>query len=254
MDKDLLNAVEEAIEYMKNHLEADITSEDLAAKYGYSTYHFLRAFKEVTGVTPRHFLSALRIEASKQMLTKPSNSILKSLLSIGYKSIGSYSSRFKQYVGQSPTKFKLEYETLYQFINHYKDKNSYQTITTSSSLITCHIKTPPTFKGLVFVGLFPRPIPDQKPVIGTVLHNEGACTFDHVPKGTYFILAAAIHWSANPKDYFILEKSLRGIFDQPIEVWDDTNAEVDIFLRDPTPFDPPILINLPMLLFDRDKK
>ncbi|QED46240.1 helix-turn-helix transcriptional regulator [Cytobacillus dafuensis] len=254
MDKDLLNAVEEAIEYMKNHLEADITSEDLAAKYGYSTYHFLRAFKEVTGVTPRHFLSALRIEASKQMLTRPSNSILKSLLSIGYKSIGSYSSRFKQYVGQSPKRFKLEYEFLYQFINLYKDKKSYQMISKTSASITCHIKAPPTFKGLVFVGLFPRPIPDQKPVLGTVLHNEGTCKFDHVPNGTYYILAAAIHWSTNPMDYFILDKALRGIFDQPIEVRKDTIAEVEILLRDPQPFDPPILINLPMLLFDRDKK
>ncbi len=254
MDKDLLNAVEEAIEYMRNHLEADITSEELADKYCYSTYHFLRAFKEVTGVTPRHFLSALRIDASKQILFTPSSSILKTLLSVGYKSIGSYSSKFKQYVGQSPKKFKSEFELLYHFINLYKDKKSYQTLPIAFSAITCHIKAPPNFNGLVFVGLFPRPIPDQKPIEGTVLLNEGICTFTHVPKGTYYILAAAIHWSKNPKDYFILDKSLRGKFEQPIVVGDDTMIEAEILLRDPRPYDPPILINLPLLLLEKDRK
>ncbi|MFO1446387.1 helix-turn-helix transcriptional regulator [Bacillus sp. Bva_UNVM-123] len=252
MDKDLLKAVEKSIEFMKNHLEEDITSEELAAKYGYSTYHFLRAFKEVTGISPRHFLSALRIEASKQILIRPSNSILKTLLSVGYKSIGSYSSKFKQFVGQSPRKFRIEYELLYKFINHYKNKKSHQTITTTSSVITCQIKAPSKFKGLVFVGLFPRPIPDQKPIAGTVLHNGGICTFTHIPKGTYYILAAAIHWSKNPKDYFILDKALRGKFEFPIKVRDDAIIEVAIALREPEPFDPPILINLPKLLFERD--
>lgn len=255
MDKELLSTVENAIEYMKNHLEEEITSEELAAKAGYSTYHFLRVFKKATGVTPRHYLSALRIEASKQILTRPSNSTLKTMLSIGYQSIGTFSSRFKQFVGQSPKTFRSEYESLFHYINCYKDKKIYSEKNgSSSSLITCHIKAPLQFKGLVFIGLFPRPIPDQKPILGTVLLNKGTCTFADVPNGTYYILVAGLHWSANPKDYFMLDKSLRGKYEQPIRISTDTTVELDIQLRDPLPLDPPILINLPMLLFERDKK
>ncbi|MEH7389733.1 AraC family transcriptional regulator [Bacillus sp. JJ1503] len=253
MDKELFNAVEQSIEYMKNHLEEEITSEELAAKFGYSTYHFLRGFKEVTGVTPRHFLSALRIEACKEILSSPSNSILKSLLSVGYKSIGSFSSRFKQFVGQSPNQFKTKSDFLYHYIHQYNDKSGYPSQLTVSSTITCHINSPLTFKGLIFVGLFPRPIPDQRPILGGVLNNGGTYIFSKVPEGTFFILAAAIHWSKNPKDYFVLNKSLRGKFDHAIKVKKETIAEVTINLREPMPYDPPILINLPMLLFENEQ-
>ncbi|MFJ8529174.1 helix-turn-helix domain-containing protein [Bacillus sp. NPDC094106] len=95
MDKELLNAVEKTIVYMKNHLDKEITSEDLALMSGYSTYHFLRVFKEVTGVSPRHFLSALRIEESKQVLIKSSDSVLYALLRVGFRSIGTFSSKSK---------------------------------------------------------------------------------------------------------------------------------------------------------------
>ncbi|MBS4195290.1 helix-turn-helix transcriptional regulator [Lederbergia citri] len=253
MEMDILNAVEKSIEYMKNHLEEDITSEELAAEFGYSTSHFLRSFKEATGVTPRHYLSALRIEASKEILSKPSNTILKSLLNVGYKSIGSFSSRFKQFVGLSPQQFKVKSDLLYQYFNLYKDKNSFPAPMSSPSSITCHIQAPSTFKGLVFVGLFPRPIPDQRPIMGAVLHNEGTYTFSQVPEGIFYILVAAIKWSKNPKDYFILDKSLRGKVDHPIKVSKETISEVTIKLREPMPFDPPILINLPMLLFENEK-
>lgn len=253
MDKELLSSIEQSIEYMKSHLDEDITTDQLAARFGYSTSHFLRAFKEATGVTPRHFLSALRIDASKQLLSKPSNSSLKTLLSVGYRSIGTFSTKFKQFVGQSPRQFKSDYHFLYEHTYLYKDKKVSSSAPLDSSSITFHIKAPSTFKGIVFAGLFPRPIPDQRPIMGTVLHNEGTSVFTQVPQGTYYLLAAAIHWSKNPKDYFNLSNSLRGKHEHPIQVNHDTIAEVNIDLREPTVLDPPILINLPLLLFERDK-
>src|SRR5690606_22267467 len=122
------------------------------------------------------------------------------------------------FVGQSPQQFKTKSDFLYQYFNLFKDKNSFTTPLTSPSSITCHIQTPSTFKGLVFVGLFPRPIPDQRPIMGAVLYNEGTYTFSQVPEGIFYILAAAIKWSKNPKDYFILDQSLRGKVDDPIKV------------------------------------
>jgi AraC family transcriptional regulator len=71
-----------AIHYMKKHLNEEITSESVAYHVGYSPIHFSRVFKEVTGVSPRHYLSALRIEMGKQTLVNSSDSILKTLSSI----------------------------------------------------------------------------------------------------------------------------------------------------------------------------
>ncbi|WP_236687085.1 helix-turn-helix domain-containing protein [Ornithinibacillus californiensis] len=109
----------QAIEYMKSHLQEDITSEGLAKLVGYSPYHFSRVFKEVTGVSPRHYLSALRIEASKLILANSSGSILKTVLGVGFLSLGTFSAKFKQFVGLSPKEFKKDMVSLHQLVNEY---------------------------------------------------------------------------------------------------------------------------------------
>ncbi|MFZ3589442.1 N-acetylglucosamine-6-phosphate deacetylase [Bacillus sp. DJP31] len=119
---DQIKAVIQAIEYMKIHLTKEITSEELAFMVGYSPYHFSRVFKEVTCVSPRHYLSALRIEAGKEILVNSSSSTLKTLLLIGFRSLGTFSSKFKQSVGLSPKQFQMSANDLHQFINQYENQ------------------------------------------------------------------------------------------------------------------------------------
>ena len=45
-----IHATELAIQYMKEHLNEEVTSEQLAHLVGYSAYHFTRIFKQVTGM------------------------------------------------------------------------------------------------------------------------------------------------------------------------------------------------------------
>ncbi|MED3573632.1 AraC family transcriptional regulator [Cytobacillus praedii] len=252
---DQIRAVVTAIEYMKKHLEEEITSEELASFVGYSPYHFSRVFKGITGVSPRHYLSALRIEAGKKILVDASSSsILKTLLLIGFRSIGTFSTKFKQFVGLSPKKFQLRTEDLNQFINQFEHQEKLEPITLTPPVVSCQLEFPKGFKGLIFIGLFPRPIPDQRPVAGTTItHNQTNCIFSSVPLGTYYVLAAALPLSFHPKDYFLLDAALRGKSDLAIEVTERTETEVKMKLRDPLPYDPPILINLPQLLFEKEK-
>jgi AraC-like DNA-binding protein len=252
-----IQAVLRSIEYMKKNLDDEVTTEDLASEAGYSPYHFTRIFKEVTGVSPRHYLSALRIEAGKNLLIQSSSkSIVGTMLEIGFQSFGSFSSKFKQFVGLSPKKFQATAATLHEFMNEYDNAahiEKSQDVKLQS--IKCYIDFPADFIGWIFVGLFPRPIPDQKPIMGTAFsHSHKGCQFTDLPKGTYFVLAAAVPKSMNPADYFLLNKNLRGIAKKPVEVNLQTAEEVYIKLRKPMPYDPPILINLPRLLFEKEKK
>ncbi|WP_010098233.1 helix-turn-helix transcriptional regulator [Ornithinibacillus scapharcae] len=250
-----VQVVMKAIQYMKEHLDEEITSDSLAKYVGYSPYHFSRVFKEVTGVPPRHYLSALRIESGKQLLVNSSNSILKTLLGVGFRSFGTYSSKFKQFVGLSPKQFQKNMHSLHQFIHEYNFPNEGFPLEDIGPSITCHIIAPPSFKGIIFVGLFPKPIPDQAPIVGTALtHNQTRCTFSKVPLGDYYVLAAGIPKSLNPKNYFILDSALRGKTDSRIEIISANHKDVKIQLRDPLPYDPPILVNLPKLLFDKIRK
>lgn len=256
MNPNHVKATEEAIQYMRDHLDEDITSDQLAALVNYSPYHFIRVFKRVTGISPRQYLSALRIESGKINLLQKPSLLVKILLSIGFTSLGSFNTRFKQFVGLSPKQFRT---TSNQLVSHMKEWEHKRLSFASSKesrppKISCQVEAPESFRGIIFIGLFPRPIPDQKPIVGTALTlNNRSCEFSQIPCGTYYLLAAGIAWSMNPRDYFILDKSLRGMHESAIEVDETTDLNLTITLRDPLPYDPPIVVNLPLLLFEKKK-
>jgi len=251
-------AVEQAIAYMKSHLDQDITSEGLAAHVGYSPYHFTRVFKRITGISPRQYLSALRIESGKQELLQTRNPsfLVKVLPAIGFQSLGSFHTRFKQFVGLSPKKFQSHAETLTSHMNEWEHRKlELPASADAPPIVRCEIIAPSSFRGIIFAGLFPRPIPDQRPVAGTAMNqNSSSCVFTRVPPGTYYALATGIAWSLNPKDYFLLNQSLRGMYVRPVIVDEATDLSIAITLREPLPQDPPILVNLPQLLFEEIKR
>ncbi|MDR9854919.1 AraC family transcriptional regulator [Paenibacillus sp. VCA1] len=259
MNEEQIAAAEAAIRYMKEHLEDDVTSERLAAIVGYSPFHFSRIFKQATGISPRHYLSALRMEAGKSALLRDPSLLMKILLSIGFRSPGSFHTRFKQNVGMSPRKFRAFAQPLSSYVRQYelqepiaeKEKPG---IPSPMQQIRCRIEAPPSFRGIVFVGFFPSPIPDQRPAAGTAMNRSRNCTFTDVPPGVYHALAAGIPWSLNPKDYFILNHALRGKYPHPIQVAENSSLQVTISLREPLAVDPPIVVNLPLLLFEKKER
>ncbi|OAB40312.1 helix-turn-helix transcriptional regulator [Paenibacillus antarcticus] len=257
MKEDHISATVQAIDYMKCHLDEDITSEQLAIHVNYSPFHFTRIFKSVTGISPRRYLSALRMESGKKELLKSPSLLVKVLLAIGFRSVGTFNTKFKENVGVTPKKFRNLSEALSAYMSQYENQELLLSATNLNSTIQkicCHVEAPDSFSGMIFVGLFPRPIPDQRPIAGTALNRKNrTCTFTNVPEGTYYALIAGIPWSLNPKDYFLLEHCLRGMFPSAIHVMDTTNLDMTIQLRGPLPFDPPIVVNLPLLLFEQKK-
>lgn len=78
-----------------------------AAKQSHlSAYHFSRAFKKTFGETPNAFLIRLRMEKAKNILITENASIMEVCESVGYMSLGSFSSRFHQQVGVSPSLYR----------------------------------------------------------------------------------------------------------------------------------------------------
>jgi AraC-like DNA-binding protein len=70
-----------------------------------SPAHFSRSFREAYGETPYSYLMTRRIERAKSFL-RHGMSVTDACLAVGCTSLGSFSSRFHELVGMSPTRYR----------------------------------------------------------------------------------------------------------------------------------------------------
>lgn len=71
-----------------------------------STAHFSRQFRATYGETPYAYLMTRRIERAKALLRNREMSVTEVCLAVGCASLGSFSARFTQLVGQTPTAYR----------------------------------------------------------------------------------------------------------------------------------------------------
>jgi AraC-like DNA-binding protein len=71
-----------------------------------STAHFSRQFRAAYGETPYAYLMTRRIERAKALLRGDDMSVTEVCLAVGCTSLGSFSSRFTQLVGETPTAYR----------------------------------------------------------------------------------------------------------------------------------------------------
>jgi AraC-like DNA-binding protein len=71
-----------------------------------SPYHYHRLFTETFGETPHEFLTRLRIDRAKQLLSRDQLAVTEVCFAVGYESLGSFSSRFRNLVGHSPSEYR----------------------------------------------------------------------------------------------------------------------------------------------------
>jgi AraC-like DNA-binding protein len=85
-----------------------VTLEDCAREAGLSPWHLLRAFRAAFGETPKEFHTRLRLEQAKHLLTVTNRSVTDVCLDVGFSSLGTFSTLFKQHVGCSPKAFRRQ--------------------------------------------------------------------------------------------------------------------------------------------------
>lgn len=78
----------------------------LAREANVSKYHFARSFAEVYGETPMRYLTRRRIERAQDLLRSANLTVTEICMLVGFSSLGSFSSRFRDLVGESPTQYR----------------------------------------------------------------------------------------------------------------------------------------------------
>ena len=71
-----------------------------------SQAHFSRQFRATYGETPYGYLMTRRIERAKSLLRNGDLSVTEVCFEVGCSSLGSFSARFTQLVGETPTEYR----------------------------------------------------------------------------------------------------------------------------------------------------
>ena len=71
-----------------------------------STAHFSRQFRAAYGETPYSYLMTRRIERAKALLRRGDMSVTEVCMAVGCSSLGSFSARFTELVGETPTAYR----------------------------------------------------------------------------------------------------------------------------------------------------
>jgi transcriptional regulator GlxA family with amidase domain len=71
-----------------------------------STGHFARLFRRAFGETPHSYLMTRRIERAKALLRRGDLTVTEVCFAVGCSSLGSFSSRFTEIVGETPSAYR----------------------------------------------------------------------------------------------------------------------------------------------------
>jgi AraC-like DNA-binding protein len=107
--RDTLVDLRHARDHADRSYASNLTLEELAGVACMSKYHFLRLFKATYGTTPGEYVSQRRIERAQDLLRATNLTVTEVCFAVGFSSLGSFSSRFRALVGESPSMFQRRY-------------------------------------------------------------------------------------------------------------------------------------------------
>ena len=234
MERQIEQAVLRAIDTMRRNLGEEIAIDDLARAALFSKFHFSRVFHRVTGLSPGHFLSALRIQEAKRLLATTPMSVTDISHRVGYASVGSFTTRFTHSVGASPTLYR-QYSRTSHVGPGIRRKDGCRRShggTVEGNVWSLTSGRP------VFVGLFPDRVMQGLPIRSTFLHCPGPYVLEDIPPGAWHLMACL----ADEPGGRHADPPHIGRYGPIVMRMDTGNLLADIRLKVMGPLDPPILL------------
>ncbi len=248
--------VQDAVTTIRERYWEPLSLDDLAQDAMVSKYHFLRVFSRVTGVTPGRFLSAVRLEEAKRLLVSTSFNVADISARVGYSSTGSFTRRFTESVGLSPTQYRklsltADSETGEPAVSEAASAVSVAApAAPSTGTVTGLLHAAGAAVSHVYVGVFDSAILQGAPVSCSTASAPGSFTLTGVPAGAWYVHAVA---QGGHPDSAAGDPDLTQLMATvgPVQVEGGTGHRVDVTL---SPLDwsrPPILfalMGLPMVM------
>lgn len=106
---DVLVHLRAARDHADRNFAEPLDLEQLAAVARLSKFHFQRLFTSTYGLSPAGYVSQRRIERAQDLLRATNLTVTEVCHAVGFSSLGSFSSRFREIVGVSPSEFQARY-------------------------------------------------------------------------------------------------------------------------------------------------
>ena len=101
-----LSAIEVAKKYIESNYSKDLSLDDVSKVVDISPYYFSKLFKDEAGINFVDYVTGIRIEHAKQLISDGGLSIKEICAAVGYSDPNYFTRSFKKKVGLTPTEYK----------------------------------------------------------------------------------------------------------------------------------------------------
>lgn len=108
VSKQIHPIVRESILYMLTNPASPITLDTFSEKFGITKTYFSHLFHNSTGVSFKQYLTSLRMEYAKQMLTEKEPPIIDVGFECGFLTPSQFSRSFKAHTGMTPSEYRAK--------------------------------------------------------------------------------------------------------------------------------------------------
>ncbi|MCI9277605.1 MAG: AraC family transcriptional regulator [Lachnospiraceae bacterium] len=104
--KEYIKKFNDLLDFINLHYSEELNLESMAARMGFSKFHFSRLFKQYTNLTFNDYLNFRRLKAAEELLANPALSIIEVSMRSGYSSISTFNRLFRQMKHCTPSEYR----------------------------------------------------------------------------------------------------------------------------------------------------
>ncbi|MFI9402019.1 helix-turn-helix domain-containing protein [Nocardia sp. NPDC052316] len=236
--------IADSIKYMWENCGQQVTLDDLADVAKCSKFYFVRRFRAETGWSPARFLAAIRLARSKKLLASTSMRVSDISYAVGYLSYGTFTSRFTEAVGLSPSQYR-RYVRGEQVPLRWSEQHECGR-EPSMPLLCGKLSDPAGSTGSRrYMSIFPAANPLTSAAALLIVANQGAFSLSCVPPGRWIARAIAVSTIRDDRNRQVTRDVRTGICEFRLRKND--RLEIGITLTERTIRTAPFLLALPQL-------
>ena len=99
--------LQKVLTYIEEKLAEPVGVRELAAQVHMSPFHFARRFKQAVGTPPHGYITQVRIERAKRLLSETNLPLVEVATRVGYRTQAHFTGVFHRYVETTPRAFRV---------------------------------------------------------------------------------------------------------------------------------------------------